>query len=177
MLYTSAGQIAVMAPYYLYWKNSASIQVEVNSLKSNTVTVFVQQSQPAIFTLDASGHGPGAILNQDYSLNSPANPASRGSIVMLYATGEGQTDSAGIDGLLANVALPTPRLPVSVTIGGVKAPVTYAGAAPTFVAGTMQVNVAVPSTAPAGNAVPVQITVGNVARNLPEAENFWTRLL
>jgi uncharacterized protein (TIGR03437 family) len=94
-------------------------------------------------------------------LNSPANPANRGSIVILYATGEGQTDSAGIDGLMANAALPAPRLPVSVTIGGVKASVTYAGAAPTFVAGTMQVNVAVPSTAPAGNAVPVQITVGN----------------
>ena len=162
MLYTSAGQIAVMAPYYLYWKNSTSVQVEYNSVKSDPVTVVVQQSQPAIFTLDASGHGPGAILNQDYSLNSPTNPASRGSIVMLYATGEGQTDSAGIDGLLANAALPTSRLPVSVTIGGVKAPVLYAGAAPTFVAGTLQVNVAVPSTAPVGNAVPIQITIGNV---------------
>jgi len=162
MLYTSAGQIAVLAPYYLYWKNSASVQVEYNSVKSDPVTIVIQQSQPAIFTLDASGHGPGAILNQDYSLNSPTNPASRGSIVMLYATGEGQTDSAGIDGLLANAALPTPRLPVSVTVGGVKAPVMYAGAAPSFVAGTLQVNVAVPATAPVGNIVPIQITIGNV---------------
>jgi uncharacterized protein (TIGR03437 family) len=161
MLYTSAGQIAVIAPYYLYWKDNTVVQVEYNGVKSAGVTIPIEPSQPAIFTVDSSGKGPGSILNQDYSLNSAANPAARGSIVMVYATGEGQTDPAGTDGLLANAALPKPRLPVSVTVGGVKANVPYAGAVPTLTAGIIQINVAIPANAPTGASVPVQISVGN----------------
>ncbi len=162
MWYTSAVQVAAIAPYYIYWKDSTSVQVEYNGVKSNAVTVPIQQSQPAVFTLNASGRGPGAILNQDYSVNSAANPAARGSVVILYATGEGQTDPAGVDGLLANVSpLPQPRLPVSATIGGLNAEVLYAGAAPTFVAGAMQINATIPTTAPLGPTVPIQISVGN----------------
>jgi uncharacterized protein (TIGR03437 family) len=44
------------------------MQVEYDGVKSRAVTVPIQQSQPAIFSLDASGAGPGAILNQDYSV-------------------------------------------------------------------------------------------------------------
>jgi uncharacterized protein (TIGR03437 family) len=162
MLYTSAGQVAAIAPYYLYWKDSTNVQVEYNGVKSNTVTMAIQQSQPAVFALSGSGQGPGAILNQDYSVNSASNPAARGSIVILYATGEGQTDPAGVDGLLANAApLPQPRLPVSVTIGGVTAQVLYAGAAPTLVAGVMQINAIIPAAVSVGAAIPVQISVGN----------------
>jgi uncharacterized protein (TIGR03437 family) len=162
--YTSAGQVAVIAPYYLYWKDSTSVQVEYNGIKSNTVRMAIQPSQPAVFTLNASGQGPGAILNQDYSVNSASNPAARGSIVILYATGEGQTDPAAVDGLLANsVTLPKPRSPVSVTIGGVTAQVSYAGAAPTLVAGVMQINAVVPAAISVGAAVPVEITVGGSA--------------
>ena len=163
MLYTSIGQLAVIAPYYLYWKDSTSVQVEYNGIKSNPVIMPIQQSQPAVFTLNASGKGPGAILNQDNSINSAGNPAARSSVVILYATGQGQTDPAGVDGLLANSTYPQPRLPVSVTIGGIAANVLYAGAAPTLIAGAMQINVSVPATALVGPAVPVQVTVGNVA--------------
>jgi uncharacterized protein (TIGR03437 family) len=163
MLYTSAGQVALIAPYYLYWKDSTNVQVEYNGVKSSSVTVAIQQSQPAIFSQNSSGSGPGAILNQDYSINSASNPAARASVVILYATGEGQTDPAGTDGLTANTTLPQPRLPVSVTIAGINANVLYAGAAPTFVAGALQVNVEVPSNAPPGSSVPVQLTIGGVS--------------
>jgi uncharacterized protein (TIGR03437 family) len=81
----------------------------------------------------------------------------------LYATGEGQTTPAGIDGLLANgPTYPKPSLPVSVTIGGIAADVLYAGAAPTFVAGVMQMNVRVPAGLASGPQ-PVQLTVGNAS--------------
>ena len=61
-------------------------------------------------------------------------------------TGEGQTSPPGTDGLLNNgPTLPKPLLPVSVTIGGKPAQVTYAGAAPQGVAGFMQLNVVIPS--------------------------------
>ncbi len=162
VLYTSAGQVSVIAPYYLYWKNGTAVQVEYNGVKSAAVTIPIEQSEPAIFTLNSSGTGPGAILNQDYSVNSSVNPAARGSVVILYATGEGQTDPAGTDGLLANAPLPEPRLPVSVAVGGINAEVLYAGAAPTLVAGLMQINITIPPNAPIGGSVPVQLSVGNI---------------
>jgi uncharacterized protein (TIGR03437 family) len=70
---------------------------------------------------------------------------------------------AGVDGKIANgPAYPAPQLPVSVTVGGVSAQVLYAGAAPSLVAGVMQVNVRIPAgTASGDNAVTV--TVGAAA--------------
>jgi uncharacterized protein (TIGR03437 family) len=48
-------------------------------------------------------------------------------------------------GILAAALLPAPVGKVSVTIGGAVASILYAGAAPGFVAGPMQINVRVPS--------------------------------
>jgi uncharacterized protein (TIGR03437 family) len=80
--------------------------------------------------------------------------------VVLYVTGEGQTDPAGQDGKPAALPLPKPLLPVTILIDGVEAEVQYAGAAPGLVAGVMQVNAVVPATVRSGAAVPVQVRVG-----------------
>jgi len=40
--------------------------------------------------------------------------------------------------------------------------VNYAGAAPTLVAGVMQINVQVPSGIAPGNSIPVVLTIGGV---------------
>jgi uncharacterized protein (TIGR03437 family) len=102
-----------------------------------------------------------AANNADGTPNSPANPESRGNTLIMFATGEGQTNPAGIDGALANTApYPKPVLPVSVTIGGVPATLQYYGAAPGELAGVMQLNVEVPANAPTGTAVLVSVTVG-----------------
>ena len=114
---------------------------------------------PAIFSLDSSGQGQGAILNQDYTVNGPANAAARNSVVMIYATGEGETTPVGVDGKLAVEPWPRPRQPVAAFIGGVEAEVLYAGGAPGIVAGLLQVNARVPSTVVPGTAVPVQLRI------------------
>jgi uncharacterized protein (TIGR03437 family) len=119
----------------------------------------VSESAPGLFTLDSSGAGPGAVLNQDGSLNTPENPAERGSIVVLYGTGEGQTEPAGQDGSIAGEVPPRPRGPVAVRIGGREADVIYAGGAPGLVAGVIQVNARVPEDAETGE-VPVILRVG-----------------
>ena len=49
------------------------------------------------------------------------------------------------------------------SIGTKDAKVLYFGAAPGFVAGVFQVNVVVPLDAPAGAAVPIQVTVGEAS--------------
>jgi uncharacterized protein (TIGR03437 family) len=51
---------------------------------------------------------------------------------------------------------------VKVTIGGIEAPLQFAGSAPTAVAGLFQVNAVVPQGAPSGAAVPIVMSVGGV---------------
>ncbi len=164
LIYSRSDQISAIAPYSLDGRASTQVQVGFEGLLSSPMTVQVAPSAPAIFTASASGTGPAAALNEDGGYNTASSGAAPGSIVVLYATGEGQTNPTGIDGLLANSAtLPKPLLTPTVTIGGLEAEVVYAGAAPTFAAGLMQINVRVPDAAPKGAAVPVVLNIGNGA--------------
>jgi uncharacterized protein (TIGR03437 family) len=113
-----------------------------------------------VFTIDATGTGQGAIVNQDGTVNSAANPAPRGSVVSIYATGEGQTSPPGVTGSVTQLDLKKPVLPVTVTIGGIGATVQYAGSAASVVAGLLQVNAVVPQGVSPGAAVPVVVNVG-----------------
>jgi uncharacterized protein (TIGR03437 family) len=161
VLFARFDQVGAIAPYALDGASSAQVAVEFAGVASNTITLPVASAAPAIFSSNSSGRGQGAILNEDGSVNSAANPAARGSIVVLFATGEGQTDPPGSDGILANAVYPKPKLSVSVTIGGQPAEVLYAGAAPTLVAGALQVNVRVPAAIAGAPDVPVSVRVGN----------------
>jgi uncharacterized protein (TIGR03437 family) len=160
LLYVSDTQLAAIVPYAVAGKSVTQVQVEYQGSKTNSVAVQVTPASPALFTANSSGRGPGAILNQDNSVNSASNPAAKGSVVVLFATGEGQTDPGGIDGQAAISVFPKPVLPVLVRIGGVEAQIAYAGAAPGLVAGVIQVNVYVPESAPSGSEVPITLTVG-----------------
>jgi uncharacterized protein (TIGR03437 family) len=164
LLYASSGQVAAIAPYALDGKQGTIVQVKNGALASDTVPMPVTPVAPSIFSVDYTGSGQGAIVNQDgVTVNSTITPAARGSIVSIYATGEGQTAPAGIDGQFAmGSTLPKPKLPVTVTIGGRAAEVLYAGAAPGQVAGLMQVNARIPNDAAAGEQ-PVVVQVGSAA--------------
>ena len=160
ILYTSNSQVSVVVPYAVANRGATQVQVEYLGVASAPMALSVAPTMPGIFTADSSGKGQGAILNQDYSLNSSLNPAGIGSVAILYATGEGQTDPPGDDGRLAlGPTYPAPQLPVSVTISGLAAQVLYAGAAPGEVAGFLQINVVVPAGVPTGNA-PIVVTIG-----------------
>lgn len=160
LIYVSAGQTSAVVPYSVAGKTSTRVQIEYRGARSPVVTIPVVAAAPGIFTADFSGAGEISMLNQDETYNSPTNPAAKNSVVVFYATGEGQTDPPGTDGLPATTVFPKPVLPVIVTIGGVIAVADYTGAAPNFVAGAMQLNVRVPAGAPSGPAVPVVVTVG-----------------
>jgi trimeric autotransporter adhesin len=160
VIYVIAGQMSVVVPYEVAGSSSATLQVTYNGASSNSVTVPVTDAVPALFTYNASGSGPLAAANQDGSVNTAANPAAMGSVMVFFGTGEGQTAPAGVDGQVASNAFPKPLLPVSATIGGMPATVLYYGAAPGDVAGAFQLNVMVPTGITTGPAVPVTFTVG-----------------
>ena len=163
LLYVSATAVAAIVPYSVNGQVSADIRVNFNGRNTPINTVPLFPTAPGIFTADSTGGGQAAALNQNGTLNNVNNPAQIGSIVTLYATGEGQTSPGGVDGKTASAApYPAPIQPVSVTIGGFSAVVNYAGAAPTLVAGLMQINVQVPSGIAPGNSIPVVLTIGGV---------------
>jgi uncharacterized protein (TIGR03437 family) len=123
------------------------------------VTVFVNAATPGIFTLDSSGTGTAAVLNQDGSVNSKTNPAAAGSVISLFVTGTGATLPGLPDGSLAPLEPPFP-LPATLpgaSVDGLPAQVLYAGPAPGEIYGLTQINVQLPATLPAGT-VPVTIT-------------------
>jgi uncharacterized protein (TIGR03437 family) len=160
LIYISSDQVNAVVPFGIAGHASTTLGI-VNATRISTrISLPVAPSAPGIFTLSGSGAGRGAILNQDLTVNSPDNPAARGSIIVLYATGAGQTDPAGTDGRIPTTVLPRPLLPVSVQVGGAPAEVLYAGAAPDQISGVLQVNCRVPMESAAGQTVPVFLTVG-----------------
>jgi uncharacterized protein (TIGR03437 family) len=158
LLYASGGQTSAIVPYTVAGRAATQLVVVNNGERSTALPLTVLPAHPALFSANASGRGQGAILNEDYSYNSPSIPAAKGHYVLLYGTGEGPTSPTGVDGLLALVNYPKPVVPVTVTIGGLPAEVAYYGAAPQAVAGLLQVNAKVPDGVPSGNAeVVIQI--------------------
>lgn len=162
LVYVSAGQVSAIVPYEVAGHANTQMIEQNNGQSSATLSIPVSDSAPGLFTANASGTGPGVILNQDQSVNSPSNPAAKGSVIVLYGTGAGQTNPPGVDGLLAAAPLPQPQLHVTATVDGMDAEVMYAGGAPGLVAGVIQVNVLLPENISSG-AVPVLLRIGNAS--------------
>ncbi len=164
ILYASATQTGVQVPYGLTAGQNTNIVVTYNAVNSAVKSMTVTPTYPGLFTSDSSGKGQAAALNTDFSLNGPSNPAARGSVLVLYGTGEGKTTPFITEGSIVPVIQPIPatQLPVTVTVGGQLAQVLYAGETPGVIAGLMQVNVRVPDTTTTGSNVPVLIFVNGV---------------
>ena len=141
-------------------KTTATLQVVDNGAAGNIVTVPVISAQPGIFTYNVGGSNFGAILHPNSpQLADTGHPASAGEVVVIFCTGLGTVSPAPADGSPAPGGAQT-TLTATVTIGGVAAPVDYAGLAPNYV-GLYQINAHVPTVLSAGNQ-PVVITMNGV---------------
>jgi len=159
LVYARADQVAAIVPSAVAGQPTAKIQVQYQNQSSPSFSIPVSQTAPGLFTVDQTGRGQGAILNQDNTLNGRLNAAPRGSIVVLWATGQGPSDPDWAEDELAAEPLPKPTNHVKVTIGGQEGEILYAGAAPGMAA-VMQVNVRVPAGIKTGSAIPVVLTIG-----------------
>jgi len=164
LLMVQKKQINAIAPYYVGMRPRVKVYVVYKGRKSNEIELAVAPAAPAIFTSDQTGVGQGAILNQDnVTPNDAAHPADPGSVIVIFAEGGGQTDPPGLDGLIAGtdpLTLPKPALAVVVLVDGQNAEILYEGAAPLAVAGSLQINAALPLGTRSG-AVPIVVRVGS----------------
>lgn len=165
LFYVSGGFVEVAVPTTLSAGANTSIQVTTASGNSLAVPVPVVPANPGIFTVDVGGAGQAEAINQDGTQNGNGTvtgsdtPAPRGSVIQLFATGLGPLNPAIPAGAPApSNSLSVTTLPVTATIGGQPATVSFAGAAPGLI-GVYQVNVVVPLNVGSG-ANRVSLNVG-----------------
>jgi len=172
LLYAGPNQVNAIVPYGVNPAGSNPAITKMTVVRGGAtygpVIMPLAPAVPAIFSLDGSGIGEALVINQDGTINSASNPASRGSYVTFYAEGAGLMTPAMADGAVAalSLPLPAPALPISVTVRGQPATVLYAGAAPGFVSGLLQINVIVPTTINFGSDVPLFLAAGTTQSQL-----------
>lgn len=167
LYFVSGPQADLQVPWELAGQSTATLTATLYGQTGATQTVNLAAFAPAIFTANAQGTGPGAILDSSYHLVDTSNPAIAGATyILIYCTGLGAVKAnqpatgapASLTDLAQTATTPT------VTIGGVTANVSFSGLAPGYV-GLYQVNALVPAGVAAGSAVPVAIAMGNVTSN------------
>ncbi len=161
LLYAGSGQFNGQVPAELPANSTAQLVVKLGGAFTVPESINIAAAQPGIFTQNASGTGPGAILDVRFNLVTASNPVRAGDIIQVFGTGFGETSPAVPSGQPAPAAEPLARVtrPVTGTVDGISAPVSFAGLAPNFV-GLYQVNVQIPSGVRAGEVNLVLIQDG-----------------
>jgi uncharacterized protein (TIGR03437 family) len=170
VLYAQNNQINVVAPYQLAGQTQTVIQVQYQGQPAPSVTLPVSPTSPAVF--ENLQTGAPLVLNADFSLNSAANPALRGSVVVMFLTGAGTTSPPSVDGqiwqttggLQASVA--AQLLSSSSGASAINTELEYAGPAPGLVAGVEQLNIDIPAGIAAGSYF-LHVTIGDQMLSVP----------
>jgi uncharacterized protein (TIGR03437 family) len=151
--FVSPGQINVQIPWEFQGQSSVQMKVTLGDfLWSDIYTVPLATYSPGVFaTTDTTG----AVISQ-------ANPAKRGSTIIVYANGLGPVDQPVVSGdpTPSTQPLANTKTAPAVTIGGAPAKVDFSGLTPGSV-GLYQLNVEVPAGAPTGSQQ-MQISIGGV---------------
>jgi uncharacterized protein (TIGR03437 family) len=143
------------------------VELENRSLYGPAIQITLAAAAPSLFQLDATNviatHGNGPLV-------TPDSPAVPGEVVVLYATGLGETAPAAICGFLPEMAAPLADLAdFQILLNGTPVDrqlIHYAGQAPGF-AGLFQINLELPENSPANPEI--RIGFGN---NVSPAQRF-----
>jgi uncharacterized protein (TIGR03437 family) len=150
ILYVSAGQVNVALPVSLPCTAPGNTFIQLNN-----------DAGRAFWNGDCYGSAlaffPGAVLNEDRSINDASHPARIGSVVTLFGTGMGATTPRGVDGEIINgPEFPKPVLSFDAFVSrnsgdfGQQTDLLYLGSAPGLVFGAVQANVRIPPGVTAG---------------------------
>jgi uncharacterized protein (TIGR03437 family) len=162
--YAWANQVAIQVPYEVT-PGSGAITVQYAGRVSLQLSTTITPSAPGLFTLNESGKGQAVAINEDGSVNTAASPALQGHVISLYATGYGLVTPVVRDGAPNTVGTARPLQSVSATINGQPALVQYAGGDIGLPAGTIRIDVRVP-TGVTGSAVPITLQIGSGSTQL-----------
>jgi len=138
-------QLNAQVPYELSGASKATLSVTVNGMTNSLANLPVAAAAPGL---------AGVALNADSTWNGPSNPAARGSLVVLFATGEGMTLPAGRTGAYSMGGPAEPVLPVRLLIGGLQSEVVFRGPV-AGTAGVLQLNARVRREQFQGMGLPV----------------------
>ncbi|MGD0438739.1 MAG: hypothetical protein ABSB86_19935 [Bryobacteraceae bacterium] len=159
LYYASPTQINFLVPSDLL-PLTANLQLVIDGLDGPAIPIQLAASAPALFQLDAQN---AVATKADGSVLRPTAPAAPGDIVILYATGLGQTNPPVESGVLPTEAAPLSDIAdFSVVLDGTAVEpkaIAYAGIAPGF-AGLYQINVTRPAST--GPNPQIQIGLGGV---------------
>ncbi len=169
LLFASPEQINFLLPWEIPAERTVTIQVETGGRRSEPFQLETNFVSPGIFSVDQSGGGQAAVLIAGEGvLAAPAGsapgarPAKAGDYLEIYVTGLGDViprtpvEEPAPGGVVAEVR----EMPV-VFLGGVQAPVLFAGRAPGFV-GLYQINIQVPEGTQTGDDTPLAVAAKGV---------------
>jgi uncharacterized protein (TIGR03437 family) len=155
----------VTAPIYYASPTQVNVQIPYETQPGRATLVIWNPYTSVTYRFQVSAAAPGIFTFSDGSIN-PYRTASRGSEIAMYVTGDGAVTPALATGATPSphAATPTPKLPVSITVGGVAvAPsdIEFTGI-PSGLVGVTQINFTIPSNVSLGMQ-PVVVTVGSAA--------------
>ena len=137
----SATVNGIPAPLYFVSSGQLNIQIPYETGAGPAVLGVLNNGQAAAFTFQVAPSAPGIFT-------------SSGALVPSLATGASPFSQTPL------ALLPQPLLPVSVTVGGTAATISFVGIPPGL-AGVTQINFVIPTGTPAGVA-PVVVSAGGV---------------
>jgi uncharacterized protein (TIGR03437 family) len=143
-------------------QSASSIQITNAINTTPSFPLWIDTSDGELF--------PG-VLNQDGSLNSPANPAKLGSVVFFYATGFQTYFQNLADGQIATQA--NNIFCATGSCGASEGTILYEGAAPGIVAGVTQINLRLDASGPQAVAVTGPQEVSIVLYAFNTEVNIW----
>jgi uncharacterized protein (TIGR03437 family) len=162
LLFESPGQINAQAPWEIA-AGKATVVVRTRGALSSPVNITVEPAAPGLFTNES---GYAAALNADGSVNTLQNPASAGTVVSVFFTGQGPVTTVIDDGAAPNAGqIVSATSNVSATIGGAPAQIQFAGLAPLY-PGVAQMNLTVPALA--SGVYPLTVSVGGTESNVAQ---------
>src|SRR5580704_17422513 len=154
LYYVSPGQINFLVPSILL-PGPSTVQVVLEGHSGPEVKITLAAASPALFQFDSQN---AIALLPDGTLITPQAPAKPGDIIILYATGLGQTVPAASYRQSFNQAAPLQQLAdFKLLLDGVAAGpgvVAYVGIAPGF-AGLYQINVVLPKSTQANPEIKI----------------------
>ncbi|HEX3744077.1 MAG TPA: SBBP repeat-containing protein [Bryobacteraceae bacterium] len=152
ILYAQSNQVNLIVPVEMSGQTSATVTLRYQNATFGPFTQQIARFDPAIFRWNPGVSTQAAAINQDFTVNGPANPAPAGSIVAVWGTGFGPLTTPCGDGSLNVDAADYLAQGYTTAINGDDTiEVAYSGGAPLLLCGVAQINIRIPPGTPSGN--------------------------